>query len=1793
MGRPCLIVSLLALACLVAPAPALAAAPAGVEPPAITGSAREGQVLTSSTGTWTGTDPIAYKRGWQRCDRDGVNCFALAATGETYTPVAQDVGNTLRVKVEARNAEGVAYATSDATAVVSGNPPNNTGAPVVSGNLRSGQTLSTTNGTWTGTNPLAFSFTWRRCDAEGAACVSIPKANASTYRLTDDDIGARIRVLVTATNTVGSGEGNSSATAAIGPAEPPVAVTAPTISGTARDGQPLKIAYGEWTGAAVISFKQTWWRCDAFGAGCSPISGAAAQTYTLSPADVGYRIQAIVSATNPDGSTTVTTTQTAVVAINPPANTSPPSVSGGTRVGQVLTAKVGSWTGTPTLAFAYQWLRCDANGAGCLPIDGATEEAYRLTDADLDLKLAVRVTAGNPGGTATRDSTASPLVTPAQPPVNTLEPAATGTPRDGETLSSTTGTWTGIATISYTRQWLRCDSAGDACAAIPGATASTYKLTADDTGRTVRVQVRATNPDGTQTARSAARAVAPAPPLATRAPVQSGLAVDGRTLTTTTGTWTGTPAIAYAYSWERCDATAGSCAPIAGATATTYKLTAADIGSRLRARVTATNLAATVSAVTGVTVTVEAAPPVATVLPTVAGTARDREILVGDDGSWAGTEPISYERRWRRCSPTGAQCQTIPGAEGPTYALTPADVGSSIRLRLEATNRRATTAQESTPTAVVQSAKPVSTVAPVLTGAARDGETLTTSTGSWTGTPTLSFLYQWEHCPLPDACQPILGATKPSYTLTRADLATAVRVRVTAVNAGGSAVAYSGSTEPVGTVAPASTGLPAITGTARDSQLLTATPGDWSGTLPQARRYTWLRCDAQGAACAAVDGATAPAYGLTPEDVGATLRVRVSSANVAGTAAATSERTPLVAPDPPVSTVIPVITGEPRDGRTLTADTGAWTGTPTLRFAYRWQRCPTSEESSKCTDIDGAAGRSYVLRTADFDHRIRLVVTAANEGGASSRTTEPTGVVQPNPPVNVTPPSIVGIVRDGEELTARQGSWSGVLTFAYEYRWYRCDESGENCGKVEGATLPTFLMTGLDVGGTVRVEVIARNGGGATAAMSAATSVGAPSPPAGRSAPSITGYTGLGQEMTAVDGGWAGSPTLTFTRQWLRCDAAGAACQPVPGATGRVYRLVAADLGRRMRIRVEATNAVGAARADSEPTRLVRDDPPVPVEVPTVTTPTVFAEAVRVSATDGRWSGGGPFEISYRWRRCNDAGDACADIAGATERTYLPTREDVGRTLRVMVTMDNGVGAASATSAATRPLKVAPPENLTAPLLEAATGLLPGTELLATQGTWAGAEPIAYAYSWLRCAADGGGCEIIPGVGGPKYVLADADLGRSVRVRVTATNTTLTVSADSQPLGPVVPVAPINTGKPIVVIDGAPGQTQARVGMQLRGEGGSWKGTGPLRFVYRWQRCVSATDCQDIAGADRPTYILTEADVARRLRLSVVAENVGGGASAVSATTNAIAGSLPTAITSPRALVVSGDLREGARLVAEPGEWAGTGVIGFAYQWQRCRDEGNCKPIPRATRPDYTATGSDIGIRLAVLVTGKSAAGRGDAQSPLTGAVGAVAPTNGKPPVINRPASHLQAGLRLTSEAGEWLGSKPLALSYQWLRCTETGKRCRAIKDATDPDYVVREDDVASGVLGGSLRVAVTARNPAGSATATSQQFNDGDVVPGSKSKSKSKSKSRSTKTRTRVRRPAVSARFDSRGRLAVRVRCPKGRAACTGQVALAAAGLKRALPFNVRPGTARRWAIALPARQKKAAGRAKVLRGR
>lgn len=211
-------------------------APHNVGQPRVTGATVQGETLTTTNGSWTGTAPITFRYRWLRCDAsgggvNGVNCATIPGeTRRTYVLRRADVGHRIRSRVIASNADGTASANSNATASTvrassTAGRPVNAKPPTIAGTPQQNQTLTANPGSWTGGQPITFSYQWKRCDQTGASCADISGATSKTYVLTSADVGNTLRVRVTAKNSLGSRAATSTPTGVISKAEAPVGST--------------------------------------------------------------------------------------------------------------------------------------------------------------------------------------------------------------------------------------------------------------------------------------------------------------------------------------------------------------------------------------------------------------------------------------------------------------------------------------------------------------------------------------------------------------------------------------------------------------------------------------------------------------------------------------------------------------------------------------------------------------------------------------------------------------------------------------------------------------------------------------------------------------------------------------------------------------------------------------------------------------------------------------------------------------------------------------------------------------------------------------------------------------------------------------------------------------------------------------------------------------------------------------------------------------------------------------------------------------------------------------------------------------------------------------------------------------------------------------------------------------------------------------------------------------------------------------------------------------------------------
>jgi hypothetical protein len=699
------------------------------------------------------------------------------------------------------------------------------------------------------------------------------------------------------------------------------------------------------------------------------------------------------------------------------------------------------------------------------------------------------------------------------PPVNTSPPTISGTAMQGQTLTASPGSWSRKPT-SYAYQWQRCSASGSSCASLAGATAKTYALTSLDVGSTMRVVVKATNTSGTGTATSAPTAVVqppPTPPANTATPTIAGTTQDGQALTASPGSWSGTQPITYGYQWQRCDSTGANCAGIAGATAATYTIASADVGSTLAVVVTASNAGGNATANSSPTAVVQPTPPALTSQPSISGLAQDGQTLTATSGNWSGTTPIAYGYQWQSCDPTGTDCGPIAGATASTYPVVTSDVGTTIRVLVTASNSAGNTSAFSAATAVVQSASapPTNTSVPTISGTAQAGQLQTASPGTWTGTQPIAYAYQWQRCDSTGAnCAPIVGATSAGYTATTADVGNTLAVAVTGSNTPGSTTVTSAPTATVQS-APSSGGPTTIFSDGFESGNFSAwssvvTGGDGTATVQSAIVSTGSYAAQLSESANTGSKAYARETFSAQQDLTATGDFQVLQQGASG------GNVPLFRLLDPSGTRIvslyrqngttgsigltygglhPATTGKLalNTWATLsihltTSSTGG-TVTVTLNGTQVYQATdPTLASTGVATVQIGndSAAQAFGI-VAD-----NILVQS---GSASS----------PTPPANTSPPTISGTPQQGQTLTAGSGTWSGTQPINYAYQWQGCDSTGANCAPIAGATATTYTPTAGDVGNTLEVTVTATNAAGNATASSAPTAVVQPAsaPPPG------------------------------------------------------------------------------------------------------------------------------------------------------------------------------------------------------------------------------------------------------------------------------------------------------------------------------------------------------------------------------------------------------------------------------------------------------------------------------------------------------------------------------------------------------------------------------------------------------------------------------------------------------------------------------------------------------------------------
>ena len=1078
-------------------------------------------------------------------------------------------------------------------------------------------------------------------------------------------------------------------------------------------------------------------------------------------------------------------------------------IRGTAQVGRTLTAET---SGIPDkdrrdkVDFSYQWLGDDTD------VEGATDQTYEITERDEGKTIKVRVKfTGNAGEEETLTSAATAPVKPAQ----SNEPAAglptiNGTAQVGETLTADASGISdadGMTNAVFRYQWTRWD--GDTDEDIEGATGSTYEVSGEDEGKTIRLRVGFSDDRGNDealiSAATGAVAARPAQLTATfpasqfqssrhqgeddrpQVIVAFNLPVQSFDKTTPSVSLTGaTVSSLVRHEEDRLENAWVFFLDPEGNDDIVFTLVAGqpcDVGGictgegkMLSEGGTATLPGPDEEDKPDNTGSNEPNSP-ATGEPTISGTAQVGETLTANTSGAAdadGLEDVSFTYQWL------ADDADIAGATNATYTLLATDESKAIRVRVSFTDDAGNDETLTSPATDAVAAEPLEPPAKPtgLTGtASHDSVTLTwddPQDESITGYAILRRIPGVD----PDGQFRELvadtGTTATTYTDDAVKSEARYTYRIKAINGAGTSersrwfhidTPASPAPEPANTPA---TGAPTISGTTQVGGTLTVdTSGiaDADGLSDVQYEHQWLADDAD------IAGATGSTYTLADIDEGKAIKVEVSFTDDAGNSEAlTSAATDAVAAAPQTNTPAtgaPAISGTAQVGETLTANTSGISdadGLGNAQYEYQWL--------ADDADIAGATGLTYTLADTDEDKAIKVQVSftddAGNEETLTSRATAAV-VVRPNSPATGEP-TISGTAQVGETLTADTpgiADADGLGNVQYEYLWLANDSD------ISGATSATYTLAAADEGKAIKVRVsFTDDAGNEETVTSAATDAVAAAPQTNTpatGAPTISGTAQVGETLTANTSGISDADGLgnaQYEYQWLADDA------DIAGATGLTYTLTDSEESKAIKVQVSFTDD-----ADNEETLtsgatdavVVRPNSPATGE-PTISGTaqvgeTLEADTSGIADADGL----GNVQYEYQWLLDDSA------ISGATNSTYTLVAADEGKAITVQVTFTDDAGnGETLTSAATDAVEAAPTPNSPATGAPTISGIAQVGETLTADTSGIadanGLSNVQYEYKWLADDAE------ISGATGSTYTLADADEGKAISLRVSFTD---------------------------------------------------------------------------------------------------------------------------------------------------------------------------------------------------------------------------------------------------------------------------------------------------------------------------------------------------------------------------------------------------------------------------------------
>ena len=254
-----------------------------------------------------------------------------------------------------------------------------------------------------------------------------------------------------------------------------------------------------------------------------------------------------------------------------------------------------------------------------------------------------------------------------------------------------------------------------------------------------------------------------------------------------------------------------------------------------------------------------------------------------------------------------------------------------------------------------------------------------------------------------------------------------------------------------------------------------------------------------------------------------------------------------------------------QQGRQLTGAAGSW-----FRLRRDQVRLPVAplRHGRRALQVDPRRDGSHLharCQGRGEDDRLRRARDRQDGNHEGVREPRRTGRRTDAKLVSTGQPTVIGVPKDGQTLQVSAGSWSPTPT-TIGYQWLRCNPNGRLCKLLPGATASTYAVTTADTGHALLAVVHATVGAASQDAVSVATPsavIAQTTGPSSGGLPTVIGTGKQGTQLTGSTGIWSGSGVIGYGYQWYRCDAAGAHCKSVHGATKPTYTSLRRTSARR------------------------------------------------------------------------------------------------------------------------------------------------------------------------------------------------------------------------------------------------------------------------------------------------------------------------------------------------------------------------------------------------------------------------------------------------------------------------------------------------------------------------------------------------------------------------------------------------------------------------------------------------------